>query len=273
MTGKLAGRSALITGGSMGLGYAIAEAFVEEGARVMITGRTLDPLQSAVFRLTAGQFIPITDLALGFRGDVGESAACDALMELTLEHFPDFSILVNNAGVYGPMGPLEENDWEDWVRAININLLGSVYMARAVLPHFKKQGYGKIIQISGGGATAPLAQFSAYAASKAAVVRFAETLAEECRGTGVTVNSMAPGVQDTRLTQEAIDKGYYFGPFPKDGDMKRATNLAVWLASADSDGITGKLISAIWDEWPKRTIQDYLRNQRDAFTLRRAQPS
>ena len=93
--------------------------------------------------------------------------------------FPQVHILVNNAGVYGPLGPIEDVDWDAWVRAIEINLFGSVLMCRALLPHFKPQRYGKIIQLSGGGATNPLPRISAYAASKAAIVRFAETLALE----------------------------------------------------------------------------------------------
>ena len=83
------------------------------------------------------------------------------------------------AGIYGPMGTIDEIDWDAWVQAINVNLLGSVLMCRSLTPHFKRRGYGKIVQLAGGGATAPMPGISAYAASKAAVVRFAETLAGE----------------------------------------------------------------------------------------------
>ncbi len=102
-------------------------------------------------------------------------------------------VLVNNAGVYGPLGSIEEIDWQAWVQAIEINLFGSILMCRALLPHFKSSRYGKIVQLSGGGATNPLPRISAYAASKAAVVRFAETLAEEVRENGIDVNAIAPG--------------------------------------------------------------------------------
>ena len=88
-----------------------------------------------------------------------------------------------------------------------MNLFGSVLCCRAVLPHFRVNGYGKIIQLSGGGATSPLPRLSAYAASKAAVVRFAETLAEELRGTGIDVNAIAPGALNTRLLDEVLEAG------------------------------------------------------------------
>ena len=108
-------------------------------------------------------------------------------------------MLVNNAGVYGPKGLIEEVAWDEWEHAVRVNLFGSVLCCRAVLPHFRANGYGKIIQLSGGGATSPLPRLSAYAASKAAVVRFAETLAEELEGTGIDVNAIAPGALNTRL--------------------------------------------------------------------------
>ena len=95
-------------------------------------------------------------------------------------------MLVNNAGIYGPEGLVEEVAWDEWEQAVRVNLFGSVLCCRAVLPHFRANGYGKIIQLSGGGATSPLPRLSAYAASKAAIVRFAETLADELEGRGST---------------------------------------------------------------------------------------
>ena len=161
----------------------------------------------------------------------------------------------NNAGVSGPTGCIEDVGWEEWERTLRVNLFGSVLCCRAVLPHFKSNGYGKIIQLSGGGATSPLPRISSYAASKTAVVRFSETLAEEVRGTGIDVNSIAPGALNTRMLDELIDAGpesvgqplyeraldqRSSGGVPLDLPAR----LAVFLASAQSDGITGKLISA-----------------------------
>jgi 3-oxoacyl-[acyl-carrier protein] reductase len=114
---------------------------------------------------------------------------------------------VNNAGVYGPKGEIESVDWSEWVAAMQINVFGSVLMSRAVLPHFKRQRYGKVIQLSGGGATSPMPRISAYAVTKAAIVRYAETLAEEVRGTGIDVNAIAPGALNTRMLDEILEAG------------------------------------------------------------------
>src|SRR6185436_7692534 len=113
----------------------------------------------------------------------------------------------NNAGVQGPIGSIEEVDWAEWVRAIEINLFGSVLMCRAVLPYFKSRRAGKILQLSGGGATSPMPRVSAYAASKAAIVRFVETLAEEVRADGIDVNAIAPGAVNTRLLEGVLAAG------------------------------------------------------------------
>src|SRR6185295_16249153 len=119
----------------------------------------------------------------------------------------EITILVNNAGVCGPMRRVEDSDWDAWVRAIEVNLFGTALMSRAVIPLMRARGYGKIINLSGGGATAPLPRFSAYAASKAAVVRLTETLAEELRDARIDVNAIAPGALNTRLLDEVLAAG------------------------------------------------------------------
>jgi 3-oxoacyl-[acyl-carrier protein] reductase len=157
-------------------------------------------------------------------------------------------------------------------------------MCRALLPHFKSQRYGKIVQLSGGGATNPLPRFSAYAASKAAVVRFAETLAEEVRGDAIDVNSIAPGALNTRLLDEvlAVGPGRVGAAFYErsvqqlqtgGAPLEQGAALAVFLGSAASDGITGKLLSAIWDPWEALDEhRDDLRRT-DVYTLRRIAPA
>jgi NAD(P)-dependent dehydrogenase (short-subunit alcohol dehydrogenase family) len=191
---------------------------------------------------------------------------------------------VNNAGIYGPIGPTEEVDWDSWVRAIEINLLGSVLLCRALLPHFKRQRYGKIVQLSGGGATNPLPRFTAYAASKAAVVRFAESLALDVREYGIDVNSIAPGPLNTRMMRELLDAGPqaagegFFERMKKIADeggapLETGAALAVFLASAASDGITGKLLSAVWDPWSTLAAHRADLDGSDVYTLRRIVPS
>lgn len=278
---KLAHKRAIITGASQGFGFAVAHAFVREGADVMICARTADQLAQAQQKLeaTARGDMRVCSLAV----DVSQPSDVDRLVETTLAEFGGLDILVCNAGVYGPKGAIEDVDWQTWSQAIAINLMGTVLPCRAVVPHLQAQRGGKIILLSGGGATKPLPYLSAYAASKAAVVRFGETLAEEVREFHIDVNAVAPGALNTRLLDEILDAGpdkvgsaFYEQSRTQKAQggtpMERGASLCVFLASAASDGITGKLISAVWDPWEQlATRLDDLRDS-DIYTLRRIVP-
>ena len=282
MTKPLEGRTALITGGSQGLGLAIARAFVEAGAGVMICARDGELLEKARAELAG---LASSDQTVVARAaDVSQPEEVDELVLAALEAFPQLHILVNNAGVYGPMGLVEDVDWMAWVRAIEINVFGSILMCRAVLPHFKAHRYGKIIQLSGGGATNPLPRLSAYAASKAAIVRFAESLALEVKGGGIDVNAIAPGALNTRMMDELIAAGpevvgqAFFERMKRIADeggtpLAEGAGLAVFLASAASDGITAKLLSAVWDPWPRLPDHRADLDRTDIYTLRRVTPA
>jgi NAD(P)-dependent dehydrogenase (short-subunit alcohol dehydrogenase family) len=282
MSGELEGRTALITGGTQGLGLEIARHYLRAGiAGVCICGRDPGALSAACEQLL--EEAADAQQVMAEVADVSSAADVERLVATSLERFPDLTILVNNAGVYGPKGSIEDVDWDEWVRAIEINLLGSVLPARALASHFKRRGYGKIVQLSGGGATNPLPGLSAYAASKAAAVRFAETLAEELREHRVDVNSVAPGALNTRMLDEVLAAGpervgqrFYeraieqrrSGGVP----LERGAELAVWLASAASDGVTAKLLSALWDPWSQ--LPEHLDElAADVYTLRRIVPA
>jgi 3-oxoacyl-[acyl-carrier protein] reductase len=278
---SLRGRNVIITGASLGFGASIAEYFVDDGASVLLCARNADPLDKITGtlkqRATADQIVAAKIC------DVTREQDVDDLIRVALEIFPHVDALVNNAGVYGPLGPIETIDWGDWKEAIAINLFGSVYPCRAIIPHFKSREYGKIVNLSGGGATSPLPRVSAYAASKAAIVRFNETLAEELRGTGIDVNAVAPGVLDTRLTRQLLEAGpdivgetmhTRVNSLASDGRiaMKKGAELCAYLCAADSDGLTGKLIAAPWDPWPFTREQKSDLAKSDIFTLRRILP-
>lgn len=278
----LAGRAALITGASEGLGREIARSFVVAGADVFLCARNAARLEEARHELVA--LCSDTQQVLVAPADVSRAPDVARVATAALDAFPSLQVLVNNAGVYGPMGPIEQIDWTAWTQAIEINLLGSVLMARALVPHFKACNSGKIIQLSGGGATAPMPNISAYAASKAAVVRFAETLAEELRPFHVDVNSIAPGALNTRLLDELLAAGpdavgdslhkrsleqHAQGGVP----LERGAALCVFLASAASNGITGKLLSAVWDPWPSLPDRHADLDGTDVYTLRRIVPA
>jgi NAD(P)-dependent dehydrogenase (short-subunit alcohol dehydrogenase family) len=277
----LAGRTALITGGSQGLGLEIARAYLDAGiAGLCICGRDGGALGRALTELARcagpGQRV------LGETADVSQPKDVQKLVEFALRGLGEVTILVSNAGVYGPKGKIDQTDWSEWARAVEINLLGSMLPARALAGHFIERRYGKIVQLSGGGATAPLPGLSAYAASKAGVVRFAETLAEELREWRVDVNSIAPGPLNTRMLDEVLSAGpervgetFYKRALEQRRSggtpLRSGAELAVFLGSPASDGISGKLLSAVWDPWrqlPARRAQ----LASDVYTLRRIVP-
>lgn len=281
MTYSLDGRAAIITGANQGLGLAIAQAYVMAGADVLICARHEAPLERAQRELN--RFAKSGRKVERQVADVSKPADVDRLVAKALQTFPGLNILVNNAGIYGPKGRIEEVDWAEWVKAVEINLFGSILMCRAILPHLKAQGYGKIVQLSGGGATNPLPGISAYAASKAAVVRFTETLAEEVRDDHIDVNAVAPGALNTRLLDEVlaagpekVGQGFYERAVKQKAEggtpLEKGARLAVFLGSAASDGITGKLLSALWDPW--EGLAEHLKDlrQTDVYTLRRIVP-
>jgi NAD(P)-dependent dehydrogenase (short-subunit alcohol dehydrogenase family) len=281
MRAVLEGRTAIVTGGSQGFGRAIAEAYVDAGAQVVVAARSQRELDETVEALIsrcgdAGRVLAV-------RADVSLEDDAERLVADSIARFGTIEILVNNAGIYGPMGAIETVDWAAWVQAININLMGSVLMARALVPHLRARRYGKIVQVSGGGATAPLPRLSAYAASKAAVVRFAETLAEELREDHIDVNSIAPGALNTRLLDEVLAAGpervgqQFYDRAVRQAEeggapIDRGVALAVYLGSAASDGVTAKLLSALWDPWAGLADHRDALDASDVYTLRRIVP-
>jgi len=277
---KLKNLNALITGGSQGLGKIIAEHFLREGANVVLCARSEKDLLAT--RDELAKKFPAQKVSAK-TCDVSNESQVNELVAFALSELGSLDALVLNAGIYGPMGPTESVSLAEWRRAIDINLFGVLLPSRAVIPHFKQAGRGKIIVLSGGGATNPLPNISSYAASKAAVVRLMETLAEELKSFHVDVNAIAPGALATRLVDEVLAAGAEkvgAAFFEKNKGWKEkgavplelGASLAVWLASAESDGITGKLISAQWDPWKDlQKHRDELAKS-DIYCLRRIVP-
>ena len=217
------------------------------------------------------------------RADVANDAGVAALVGKTIGLFGRLHILVNNAGVYGPMGSIEDVDWASWTQAMDININGSVLPLRAVMPHFKGHRYGKVVQLSGGGAANPLPRITAYAASKAAIVRLMESVAIDVKEFGIDINSVAPGALNTRMMDELLAAGVdkvgaaFYARMKKMADeggtpLETGAALAVYLGSAASDGITGRLLAAVWDPWEDLQQHRADFESTDIYTLRRIVP-
>lgn len=276
---KVKNLNALITGSSQGLGKVIAEHFLSGGANVALCARSEKDLLAT--REELAKKFP-SQKVVAKTCDVSNESQVNELVTFALRELGSLQALVLNAGIYGPMGPTESVSLADWRRAMDINLYGVLLPCRAVIPIFKKAGRGKIVVLSGGGATNPLPNISSYAASKAAVVRLMETLAEELKTFHIDVNAIAPGALATRLVDEVLaagaeNVGAVFYEKNKQWKEKGATppelgaKLAVYLASEQSDGITGKLISAQWDPWEK--LHEFKADlNSDIYALRRIVP-
>lgn len=278
---RFEGKVALITGASRGFGLSLSEAFWREGASLALLSRNLSGLKKSKneYFVTDG----VNQNILFISRDLSNVSTTQDIIEEVVNNLGRLDILVNNASVLGPVGLCWENDWNYWETTIRVNLLAPVCLCNAAVRRMKEKKCGKIINLSGGGATAPRPNFTAYSTAKAGLVRFSETLAEEVKKYGIDVNCIAPGIMNTEMVRQVVD----FGPGlagekeyleaaksieSLDANMERAVKLVLFLASQESDGITGRLISAVWDPWEKLPwyIEDL--GASDIYTLRRIVP-
>jgi NAD(P)-dependent dehydrogenase (short-subunit alcohol dehydrogenase family) len=277
---EMPNRNVLITGASRGLGHAIAACFWDAGANVALVGRSRTSLEAACAALGPGR---TGQQAWPIPADLGEAGAAEAVMAEAQRIWPKLDVLVNNAAIQGPIGPLWENDWTEWNRALVVNLLAPVALCRLAAPWMGRTGGGSIVNLSGGGATGPRARFSCYATAKAALVRFSETLAEEAAPLGVRVNCVAPGAMASEMTQAVLRAGPTAAGEREYAAAQRSqasgaataspAGLVYFLATPAAEKITGRLVSAVWDQWaslPERVAE--LAGS-DIYTLRRITPA
>ena len=271
---KLDGQVAVITGAGRGIGRAIALAYAREGARLALAARSDHELAETEAEVAAlGQDV------ISVRTDVTSQMATQRLVRRAVERFGRIDILVNNAGISGPIGPLQGNNVEDWVATVNVNLTGTFLVCRAAIPVMLEQGGGRIINLSGAGVANAWSNMSAYCASKAAVVRMTEVLAQELQDKSIFVNALGPGSVHTSMweamTEQAAEAGADFihqlGQRVLSGggaSIDDCAELAVWLASGESGDLTGRIISAAGDDFRSMApmVDEIMAG--DAYTLR-----
>ena len=273
---SLSSKTIIITGGSIGIGFAVAKKCAKEGANVIIAARNKDDLSTALnsLRNVSKKEHDIYSL------DVSNYDEVKDFTKWIKHSYKEIHGLVNCAGVYGPIGKTPTVDIDQFKNTININFLGTVYMCTSLNTLFSNNKRKKIVNFSGGGAATPFPNYSAYATSKVAIVRFTENLALELSNDDFDVNCIAPGFVVTRIHKTTIDAGEeaagtnFFSGTKKQIESggvppEKAANLATFLLSDKSNGITGKFISAPWDAWDEKSFQDLLRTDKDFATLRR----
>ena len=273
---RLADKVAIITGAGRGIGRAIALAYAREGARLALVARSPNELED-----TAREAQALGVPACVIPTDVADREQVDSMVAQVIDQYSTIDILVNNAAISGPVGPLWDNEPEHWVQTIQVNLFGTFFCCRAVLPVMVKQDRGQLINIGGGGDMESSPNFSAYSSSKAAMVRLTEVLALELAETNVRVNSLRPGSVHTRMMEEEVEVLDALGINELRDQVKVTTggggepieitaNLAVVLASADAGNLSGRLVATRDDitKWTGR-IPEIMESE--AYLLRRVE--
>lgn len=263
----------------MGLGLESARSCLSYGANVFLCARGKDALGAAADELSKNA----PEQRIGtLVADVGDEKDVEHLLDKLVSRFGSCDGVVHAAGVLGPIGSiLEIEDPDLWWETLRTNLFGTFLITRAAARRMKQASGGRIVLYAGGGASAPFPNYTSYACSKVAVVRFAETVAQEL-APDVEVNCLAPGFVLTRMHQQTLDAGEKAG---KDFLEKTQTMLAeggvspavaaeasAFLVSDAARGITGKFVAAAFDgysEWPKHLAE---LQETDIFTLRRILP-
>lgn len=250
----LRGETALITGGSKGLGFAIAEAVARAGAQVALVARSRDVLEAAAERLEAEGHV-----VQAWCGDVTDDTFMQDAVRATERTLGPVDILVNNAGAIGPIAPMADVAPEDWWRCLEVNLRGAAIGMQLVLASMCARGRGRIINVVSGAGINSFTYFSAYGAAKTALVRLTECAAAEVRPYGVCVFAMEPGTVATdmsRWSMESVEGRRWIPWFARmfseglDAPPTRVAQRALALASGAADALTGRYIplSADLDE-------------------------
>jgi 3-oxoacyl-[acyl-carrier protein] reductase len=244
---QLKGKVAIVTGAGRGLGRASSYEMAKEGASLVILSRTPSELREA-----AKTIRNLDADVIYLKADVSNPLDIKRVVDRAIKHFGKIDILMNNAGIIGPVSPLFMIDQEEWDEVMDINLRGPYLLAKAVIPYMIRQSSGKIINVTSGLGEIVMPPFAAYSVTKAGLIHLTKIMAEELEYHNIQVNGLDPGVMDTKMQEEIRNLGpeilgeeiySEFLSMKKRGVLKppeKAARLAVFLASGESDSITGE---------------------------------
>ena len=262
----------IITGGSGGIGSQITRVLLSANYHVIVIGRSQNN-----FDLMADRLINNQNLSF-YKLDISDKNSVNTFYNDLNKIGGDIFALINAAGVQSPIGKFINSDYNDWIINLSNNFLGTVNMIRGFLFNSNNKSKRKIINFSGGGATSSRPNFSAYAVSKTAIVKFTEILADEIADQNIDINAIAPGAVNTNMLDEVLAAKSLAGEEyalatkrKKSGGVspKKAVDLCQFLLSDDANGVTGKLISAIWDDYRDPNFLVRLKTDPEFCCLRR----
>jgi NAD(P)-dependent dehydrogenase (short-subunit alcohol dehydrogenase family) len=263
---SLKGQVAVVTGGGRGIGRAIARSLARAEAAVAVAARTERDVQetAALIRREGGD-------ALALPADVTDPAAVEKLVSETEQLLGPISLLVNNAGTCGAIGPIWQVDPEDWRKDVESSLLGAFLCARSVLPEMVGRRAGRIVNVSSYAAIRPTPNMSAYGCTKAALLHLTNSLAAEAEPYGVAVFAITPGRVRTGMTDYMLESpaGRRWLDMPRDEWLpaNRAGELVVFLSSGRADVLSGRFIHVLDDAHELVRRAEAIR-QDDLYVLR-----
>lgn len=275
----LENKTAIVTGGSRGIGKAIAERFAQEGCNLMLAARTKSELVKSAKEIQE----KYSSNVIFYPTDISNEDDVQRMVEATTVEFGTVDILINNAGIIGPMGEISDVDNTDFFNTFKNNVGGTIFCVKAVLPLMKARKSGWIINLSGGGALFPMPYYDAYSVSKASIVRLTENFAIEFEDHNIFVAAIAPGAVNTKMFDEQLEadksaigeKNWQMlqERLESGGDsISKAPELALFLVSEFRREFNGKVISAIWDDWKKISNNKDIITDSDVYTMRRIIP-
>jgi NAD(P)-dependent dehydrogenase (short-subunit alcohol dehydrogenase family) len=232
MKTSLNGQVAIVTGAARGIGLAIAKLMAERGAKVVVWDRDLKPLNDTDFKPAMAEAV-----------DVADYGSVERAFNAAVAKFGQVHIIVNNAGINGPIAPTWEYPLDDWYRVVAIDMTSVFYASRLAAKHMREKKYGRIVQVASIAGKEGVANICAYSAAKAGVIGFSKALAKELCDAGVTVNCIAPAMTETPLldgmTEEFIRTMKAKIPMGRFVHVDEIGELAAWIASPACSFTTG----------------------------------